>query len=342
MGFTRHPGFRRAAIALLALAGTARATDYVWVPPTYYFTPGATIRTGDFDWSKTTSWTPAGVPLSSNDTVYIGPTQISTNLHTLGTNIILKTLNMIDEQNATHFIAAGHALTFDNGGDTAVWRKYRNAVTPTGVGSFSLHVNSDLVLNSDLQCDWMFARSVFITNAISGEGGLTFNYSNSNGTAGYRMIVFADSAPNTYGGGTWINDANEATRGNFRIEKNGAFGTGDVTLNDRALVTLTDRGATDDMIHDSAALRLTNVDTFFSRVTLNADVYETIGGLYFNGAAQALGTWGSSSSAADHKDDNYFTGTGVLNVIPEPFTAGLLGLGLSLYGLRRRLLRRGR
>jgi autotransporter-associated beta strand protein len=45
---------------------------------------------------------------------------------------------------------------------------------------------------------------------------------------------------------------------------------------------------------------------------------ETVNTLFFGGVQQAAGTWGSSSSAAVHKDDSRFAGTGVVNVISAP------------------------
>ena len=68
---------------------------------------------------------------------------------------------------------------------------------------------------------------------------------------------------------------------------------------------------------------------------------DTIAGLFINGTEQAVGTWGSLTSLADHKSA-FFTGSGILNVtgavIPEPSTyAALAGAAaLSLVVLRRR------
>ena len=52
-----------------------------------------------------------------------------------------------------------------------------------------------------------------------------------------------------------------------------------------------------------------------------------------------LGTYGSSTSDATFKNDEFFSGTGVITLAatPEPATLSLLGLGaVALCGRRRR------
>ena len=74
---------------------------------------------------------------------------------------------------------------------------------------------------------------------------------------------------------------------------------------------------------------------------LNYSGSDTIVGLFIDGVAQDVGTWGSLSSSADFKSA-FFTGTGLLDVtasaIPEPSTYGIAVGGLALVGamIRRR------
>ncbi len=90
-------------------------------------------------------------------------------------------------------------------------------------------------------------------------------------------------------------------------------------------------------INDSADVRLLTGTVF----NLNFSATDTIGGLYIDGIAQNIGTYGSISSTADFKSA-LFTGSGLLNVtnyaIPEPSStaalAGLLAIGVCT--LRRR------
>lgn len=49
-------------------------------------------------------------------------------------------------------------------------------------------------------------------------------------------------------------------------------------------------------------------------LTYASGSYSPVGSLSFGGTLQAAGTWGSTSSAADHQTDTYFQGAGKLNV----------------------------
>lgn len=93
-------------------------------------------------------------------------------------------------------------------------------------------------------------------------------------------------------------------------------------------------------ISDAATLTLTGgsgvgaADGGF--VTLGAGINETVGGLVLGGAAQGNGTYGSTASTATFRFDEYFAGTGIVTVIPEPGAATTLLGGLcALLGLRR-------
>ena len=47
----------------------------------------------------------------------------------------------------------------------------------------------------------------------------------------------------------------------------------------------------------------------------DAGVNEAVAYLYLNGEMRRVGTYGSTSSPAAHKDDTFFSGTGVLTVL---------------------------
>jgi hypothetical protein len=155
------------------------------------------------------------------------------------------------------------------------------------------------------------------------------------------------SSPNTYSGGTILRGGRDDRTYAFTLNKDGAVGTGDLTLDitpgDIPDLQITDNGDTDNRIDDSASLYLeysenANPDRVeFTTVILDADVHEVVAGLYFNDVLQASGTWGATGSSALNINDDYFAGTGVLNVVPEPATMSLLALGgLGILARRRR------
>lgn len=66
----------------------------------------------------------------------------------------------------------------------------------------------------------------------------------------------------------------------------------------------------------------------------------TMGGLFFDGIAQSAGTWGATGSGATFTNDDWFTGTGTLTVVPEPDARLYLAVGLAgLTILQRRRAR---
>ena len=58
-----------------------------------------------------------------------------------------------------------------------------------------------------------------------------------------------------------------------------------------------------------------------AKVDLAAGVNETVTNLYLNAELAYIGTWGSTSSAADHRNNAYFSGTGILTVLAGPVGA---------------------
>jgi autotransporter-associated beta strand protein len=138
---------------------------------------------------------------------------------------------------------------------------------------------------------------------------------------------------NTYTGLTTV------TGGTLVAGISGALGSGNVTVQNTA-TKLTIQTGVVSAIGNAATLTLAGGGTTGSAdagfLELGAGVNEIVGGLVLGGVAQGLGTYGSTLSSATLKDDEYFAGTGIVTVIPEPgATSMLLGGFSALLGLQR-------
>jgi autotransporter-associated beta strand protein len=94
-------------------------------------------------------------------------------------------------------------------------------------------------------------------------------------------------------------------------------------------------GISSAFLDDSSSVLITSGALF----SLEFTGFDTINMLFFDGAAQSIGTWGSSASGAEFVNDSFFSGTGMLSItaVPEPGTM-LTGIacGLTILLLRRR------
>jgi len=151
---------------------------------------------------------------------------------------------------------------------------------------------------------------VTLNGAIGGNYALT--------TAGPLTLTTASS----YTGGTTI------TRGTLTVQADSGLGTGNVTVNSGAAVTL-NSGVTNGYFNTGASLLLNTT----ANANLNYTGTNTIAGLSFDGGTtlQAGGTWGSTSSTAANQN-SHFTGTGVLNVVLPTATAVTSSANPSAYG----------
>jgi len=268
-----------------------------------------------FRWDDASRWAEAGIPdgAGAEAVIQLGRQGIHTLNIQLGRDITVGKLTASEGANATMNWQRGHVLTFDNGESNALWHRYR---TPSPGRALRMNIYTDLRLSSTLEASWFVQRGIEIDNQISGPGGFILHHTSADAHPASRQILIRGQ-PNTYEGGTTIKGmVNPERRVIVLVEKNGAFGTGDVTLNENVELVLTSRGARNDMIADSAALRLTRTERGNSRVTLRAGVDETIRLLLIDEHIQAAGTWGSSESPAEHKNDDFFSGPGILRVVP--------------------------
>jgi hypothetical protein len=125
-----------------------------------------------------------------------------------------------------------------------------------------------------------------------------------------------------------------------------AFGTANVTVDSANLAfagSMADivlQAGETNAIFDTATLSLAGgnvagvADDGFA--SLAAGVNENVGGLILAGVTQTTpGTYGSTSSAATFKNDEFFSGTGVITLVPEPTSLAML-LTPALFLRRRR------
>jgi len=232
-------------------------------------------------------------------------------------------------------------LTIDDGG-------VGSANVALQAGSFRMSQNGTYSNSVSLEGNAMMGsagnRSVTYDGTITESGGsyqVTWRNERSS-TPSSLSTSLTIGAANDYSGGTVVSHGS-SNLWSTDFAADGCVGSGDVTLEDEnANIRIV--GGTTDTIADTASLYLTNavVDlgegpvTKYSLVQLDEGVNETIGGLYFDGVAQALGTWGATGSGATYTNNDYFRGTGVLNVVPEPATMVMLGLGGVGLLIRRR------
>ena len=159
------------------------------------------------------------------------------------------------------------------------------------------------------------ARSGTISGVISGTGSLS--------TAGNGTLTL--TAANTYSGGTAINS------GTTRVSATGSLGTGNVTVG-AAILQLDNNNAID----DAALLTLDNGSLL--NLNFTAGINELVQVLVINGTTFNTPIVFNSDNGYNGYS-SYFTGTGGLQVVPEPATFSSAAVGAVLFGLRRRRAR---
>jgi fibronectin-binding autotransporter adhesin len=169
-------------------------------------------------------------------------------------------------------------------------------------------------------------KGVQLTAALGGTVNFSGLINDAAGTfavtkVGAGTVELSRPGGNTYDGGTIVNGGELIAKGD------GVLGTGNVTLNNGFELTLTN-GTANNYIDDLASLLIFG-DTATTKVNLDFLGTDTISGLAFNGAGQSAGTWGATGSGAQFESD-YFTGTGILTVIPEPSSLVMMLAGFGM------------
>ena len=203
-------------------------------------------------------------------------------------------------------------------------------------------INNQVVLESNtlLHVEGTATGSLTFPNAISGAGSLTLAAPSSSANQGQLVL----GGGNSYMGGTFVNGGTLVASGS-----GASFGAGDVTVNNAlspaSTAKLTIQTGVLNAIADTATLSLAGGGTIGladnNYIELQNGVNEFVSALLLGGVPQAFGTYGSTASGATFQNDEYFSGPGVVTVVPEPGAAVMLlgGIG-TLLGLRRRNSRR--
>lgn len=221
-------------------------------------------------------------------------------------------------------------MTFDATSGNASINHHANSTSSGLTFQLPVHLNDNLSIHTTGTIATGYREGVTFNNLVSGAASIT--------KTGGATLSFEGSTANTFSGGITINS------GLVQGMKSGAFGTGDVHVEETSGTTTAQLEITDgviDAIHDSSFLYLGSFFdglTNFSTVTLGTGVNETIAGLYLDNVLQSAGTWGATGSGATHINDDWFSGNGILTVVPEPSASGLIfaAIGITFTFARRR------
>lgn len=242
----------------------------------------------------------------------------------------------------------GDALTISGNGTTLVYKG-------TGAGTDVLTANNLILANKGAVSN--FTSNVFTLNGTvtvnSGQIGIfrldgaNAGYTVASTIAGSGSVSFTTNAiasqtankvavthaNNTYTGGTTI-----GVYANVAIQADGALGTGNLIMNGGKLTL--ELGTLNNYIADTANFVLAS-GLADGAVTFNFTGTDAVAGLSLNGGSTylAAGLYDATTLNSLY-GSSLFTGTGTLNVVPEPQAAWLLlgfvvWLGFTKYGRSR-------
>lgn len=294
---------------------------------------------------------------------------------TLSSISAIVTLTTSDPSNTSSFNSAG---CWDSGSAPSAGNDYivSNLImrTPTAVGSYTFAGNS-LTIKSNAQIVYKGGAAtgtIAISNLIL-DGGTISNWSPSANPAfagattlmsgggvldqnlGYAMtyssVIAGVGALKVTAGGATVQStkalyltASNSYQGGTTIGKytyvdaqsDGAFGAGNVTMTGGMLKL--ELGAANNYINDSAKLIL-SAGLVDGAVELNFNGTDNLAGISLDGGSTYLQAGSYNSTTLNtYYGASVFTGSGVLNVVPEPHTAALAlmgGFGLLLGHLRK-------
>jgi autotransporter-associated beta strand protein len=200
-------------------------------------------------------------------------------------------------------------------------------------------INNSVVLQSDtlIHVQGSAGGSTTFASGVSGAGKLTLTGTPHDANLG----MLALNAANSYLGGTVVDGGTLSVSGAAAT-----LGAGNVAVNSANLAftgssaKLSLATGVADAIADTATLSLAGgnvggvADDGYA--DLGAGINEIVAALILGGVGQAPGTYGSTSSGATFQNNEYFAGTGIITVIPEPGAVAMLLMAAgACFGLRR-------
>jgi autotransporter-associated beta strand protein len=207
-----------------------------------------------------------------------------------------------------------------------------------------MSITNPIVLQTDASISVIHtANSLTLPGVISGSGRLEMGTKPGDRNDQGTLML---QAANTYTGGTLVTQGKmivsgaTATLGSGNVTVDGVTAGTNGSLAGGVLEIAT--GVTN-AISDAATVILTGGGPAAGTadggsMALDAGVNEVVNGLVLGGTPQAFGTYGSTASAATFKNDDYFSGTGILTVapVPEPTGIAVLAVGALALAARRR------
>ena len=273
------------------------------------YSGGTTIRNGTLSVSSLgTAGNPGNV--GTNATINVGN---GNNSGTLAYTGVGETTDRVVNLSG---VAGGATIDTTSGTGPLV---FTSNFTATGAGSKTLTLKGG---NNDIVQGAIVDNSVANTTALNKTG---------NGT-------WVLSGANTYSGGTTI------TGGTLRLSgANATLGTGNVSVLSSANSLNITSGVLN-AIADTATLSLAGggtagvADDGYAKLGNGVD--EVVAALILGGMNEAPGTYGSSTSGAANIMDEFFSGNGIITVVPEPSVYALIVAGGGLLLGAQRLCRR--
>jgi hypothetical protein len=112
----------------------------------------------------------------------------------------------------------------------------------------------------------------------------------------------------------------------------GALGAGNVSLTASGVTLTLQSGATNNYISDLSGISIVSGALANLNFTGASDL---VGSIVLNGVIQTTpGTYGSATSGATFQSA-FFSGTGTLDLVPEPSTWTMVGLGVAVLTVMR-------